>query len=490
MNAFGFSDNNRETTVLGEPSGEPPGETLDKNNFSNMKILKSIYDESFDVANEFFKEGFNSNSEETKQNVDEEFDDELIEGMKSRRKRRKSRRKKSKSRRKKDRDMFDIIGWIVAKTKSTFNDEQLIKQVLHSLFVTFLSFLIAHNWYSNFFTNQSYFRVEPVLKSENTLIKYFTNYVVSIVVSVESFLMCKIPGYFNTLIGTAIFGKRSIFFIILMMSLSFVPYFLAQLMSIYEFLKSETIKLFGVLRNYNKSPVGLRNFIRDLISKFFSYIFLFKGNPFISGFIGILFVSEYIRDLIPDFEFIVNSSIFYKIYLVLKFAIFYQPTVAFSSLALTVYFLYFSVLRLPKINGIFGIFREMSKNTEDMNKDKINFSFNESIEKLLNFIAENLHQIILLFIIKQNFPNILKIDSTLFKTVFIILIIVGILTLLYSILEKHGIGKDEKHEIEKTMEIVSQEFEQNLTESNAKPPVSTTFDEFMLQSLYKPYNKI
>ena len=588
MNAFGFSDNKKVNMETLKVSSE----TIDKNNFSNMKLLKSIYDESFDVANEFFQEGFKSKpksnsqkesdkkkadakaaAEKAKQSAkevedakrkvedakkdsdrkveeaekdvadakqdakeakedakeateeandaeevaavegddegfedgdgddegfedgdDEGFEDDLIEGMKSKSKSKKiaikTKSKSKKSMGSTGKNQFDVIAWAVNKAKGTINDEQMIKTVLNSLFVTFLSFLIAHNWYSNFFTNQSYFRIEPMLKSDNTLIHYFTNYIVGIVVSVESFLMSKIPGYFNSLIDTAIFGKRSIFFIILMMSLSFVPYFLAQIMSIYGFLKSETIKLIGVIRNYNKSPVGLRNFIRDFISKIFSYIFLFKGNPMISGIIGLLFVSEYIKDLIPDFQFIVNSSIFYKIYLVLKFAIFYQPNVAFSSLVLTVYFFYFSVLRLPKINGIGGIFREMSANNEHMNKEKIKFSFSESIEKIINFIVENLNQIILLFIIKQNFPNVLKMDSTILKIVFIVLGIIAILRLLYSVLEKNGIGKEEKHEIEKNIEIVSQEFEKSIAESNAKSYVSTSFDEFMLQNMYKPYNKI
>ena len=210
----------------------------------------------------------------------------------------------------------------------------------------------------------------------------------------------------------------------------------------------------------------------------------------ISGIIGLLFVSEYIKDLIPDFQFIVNSSIFYKIYLVLKFAIFYQPNVAFSSMILTFYFFYFSVLRLPKINGIGGIFREMSANNEHMNKEKIKFSFSESIEKIINFLVENVNQIILLFIIKQNFPNVLKMDSTILKIAFIALGIIAIIKILYSVLEKNGIGKEEKREIEKNIEIVSEEFEKSVAESNAKPPVSTSFDEFLLQNLYKPYNKI
>lgn len=466
-----------------------------KEEANDAEEIAAVEDEGFENEDEGFE-----NDDEGFDDEDEGFDDDdLIEGMKSKKIKKskkiaiksKSKSKKSKgSKGSKGKNSFDIIAWVVNKAKGTINDEQMIKQVLNSLFVTFLSFLIAHNWYSNFFTNQSYFRVESMLKSENTFIQYFTEYIVNIVITIETFLMCKIPGYLNTLKDTAIFGKRTLFFIILMTSLSFVPYFLAQLMAIYEYLKAQAIKLYFVIQNYNKSPVGLRNYIRDLISNLFNYIFLFKGNAFISGIIGFMFFIEFVKSMISQYEFIMQKPILLGIYNLFKFAIFYQPTVAFSSLILTVYFLYFSVFRLPKINGIGGIFREMSQNAEDMNKEKIKFSFNESIEKLINFIAENVHQIVLLFIIKQNFPNVLKMDSTILKIVFIALIVIAILKLLYSVLEKNGIGKEEKRVLESNIEIVSQEFEKSIAESNAKPPVSTSFDEFMLQTLYRPYNKI
>jgi hypothetical protein len=555
MSAFGFSDNKKvNMESLKVPKELSVLQTIDKNNFSNMKLLKSIYDDSFDVANDFFKEGFKSKSkkesdkkkadakkaaekakqsardvEEAKRKVDEakkESDkkveeakkdvedakedakeakeeaneakeeandaeeiaavegDDLIEGMKSK----KSKSKKSaKSKGSKGKNSFDIIAWAVNKAKGTINDEQIIKSVLNTLFVTFLSFLIAHNWYSNFLTNQSYFRIENILKSENTFIQYFTEYIVNIVITIETFLMCKIPGYLNTLKDTQIFGKRSVFYIILMASLSFVPYFLAQLMAMYEYLKAQAIKLFFVIQNYNKSPVGLRNYIRDLISNFFSFIFLFKGNPFISGIIGFLFFVEFVKSLISQYEFIIQKPILLGIYNVFKFAIFYQPTVAFSSLILTAYFLYFSVFRLPIINGIGGIFREMFKNAEDMNKEKIKFSFSESIEKIINFIVDNFHQIVLLFILKQNFPIILNMDSVIAKFIFIALVVIGVLKLLYSILEKKGIGIEEKRVLESNIEIVSKELERSITESNAKPPSITLQDDFMLKNLYQLY---
>ena len=47
MNAFRFSDKFNDLTAINLSE-------LEKNNFSNMQLLKSIYDDSFDVANDFF----------------------------------------------------------------------------------------------------------------------------------------------------------------------------------------------------------------------------------------------------------------------------------------------------------------------------------------------------------------------------------------------------------------------------------------------------
>ncbi len=122
-----------------------------------------------------------------------------------------------------------------------------------------------------------------------------------------------------------------------------------------------------------------------------------------------------------------------------------------------------------------------------MNKEKIKISFSESIEKIINFIVENFHQIVLLYILKQNFPIILNMDSVIVKFIFIALVVIGVLKLLYSILEKKGIGIEEKRVLESNIEIVSKEFERNITESNAKPPTIISQDDFMLKNIYKLY---
>ena len=209
-------------------------ETLDKNNFKDMKLLKSIHDESFDIANEFFsskKEGFEDDDEEGFENDDEDegFEEEGVEGMKS--------KSKSKSKKKKItyQTNFDIIGWAVEKAKGTKNDVQLVKNILNSLFVTFLSFLIAHNWYYTFFINPTSFRFEDSLSflKENEFIHFFTMYIVQIVKTIEEFIMVSIPGKLDFLMTITPFGRRSIFYFIFSFSLGTVPYFLKQIKSIF-----------------------------------------------------------------------------------------------------------------------------------------------------------------------------------------------------------------------------------------------------------------
>ena len=61
MSNSGFSNVEHKETL------KVPSDTIDKNNFTNMKLLKSIYDESFDIANEFFsnkKEGFEDDDDD------------------------------------------------------------------------------------------------------------------------------------------------------------------------------------------------------------------------------------------------------------------------------------------------------------------------------------------------------------------------------------------------------------------------------------------
>lgn len=609
MNAFRFSDNFNDSTALKMSE-------LEKNNFSNMQLLKSIYDDSFDVANDFFRgdvEGFKSKSsakkvfeqtktaakkadknakasakkvndakkkvdaakkdaaktvEDAKQDVEDaekdadeakeeakeaneeaedaeevavvdegdgeekfanysdgegfdsdnnsDSDEGPIEGMKSKKKKKSSKKKSSSKKNKGSKypeiiPSPDLIGWAVQKAKGTKNDETMVKNILNSLFVTFLSFLIAHNWYYTFFVNPTKFRFDDTFSflSENDFTHFFTIYIVQIVTTIETFIMESIPGKFNFVMENTPFGKRSIFFFILSASLASVPYFLKQLKSIFEYLRNQINRLINVIRNYNKSPVGLRNYIHDLISKFFNSILLFKGNALLSGVIGIIFVVKYMKNIMVDhskgiienatevipsfFTKLLSGTIFYIIFLVFKFAMFYQPTIAFSSFIITAYMFYFSIVRLPKINGIGGAFIAVTENNKHMNDGRVMFKldvfskFKNGIEDALRFIMQNSHQIILLFTLKANIGNLLKIESKTFKTTLLTGGIAGVFKLLYSVLEKYGIGESEVKELGNEFQELSKEIQENIEKPDLKKIPNA---ETMFERIYKPYKSV
>jgi hypothetical protein len=603
MNALQFSDNLKDLTAIKLSE-------LEKNNFSNMKMLKSIYDDSFDVANDFFRggaEGFKSSPkkafeqtktaakkadknakasakkvneakkkvdaakkdadktvEDAKQDVedaekdadeaneeaneaneavenaeevavvaegdeedkDEEFanyndsdsdsenegfDNGSIEGMKSKKK---SSKKSSKNKGSKYPETIpspDLIGWAVQKAQGTKNDETMVKNILNSLFVTFLSFLIAHNWYYTFFVNPTKFRFEDTFSflSENDFTHFFTIYIVQIVTTIETFIMESIPGKFNFVMENTPFGKRSIFFFILSASLASVPYFLKQVKSIFEYLRNQINRLIDVIRNYNKSPVGLRNYIHDIISKFFNSILLFKGNAQLSSLIGIIFVMKYMKNVIVDhskgfienatevipsfFTKLLSGTIFYIIFLVFKFAMFYQPTIAFSSFIITAYMFYFSIVRLPKINGIGGAFIAVSENNKHMNDGRVLFKldvfskFQNGIEDALRFIMQNSHQIIILFTLKSNIGRIINVESKTFKTLLLTGGIAGVFKLLYSVLEKYGIGNSEVKELSNEFQELSKEIQENIEKTDLKKIPNA---ETMFERIYKPYKSV
>ena len=447
-------------------------------------------------------------------------DDEYIEGMKNKKKSsgkkksgssKKGKKGSSKKKGKKYPETvpsFDLIGWAVKKAQGTKNDEKMVKNILNILFVASLSFLIAHNWYYTFFVNPTKFRLENAFSflSENEFTHFFAIYVVQIVKSIDTFIMESIPGKFDFIIGNTPFGKRSVFYFILSVSLGTVPYFLKQLKSIFEYLRNQTNRLIHVIQNYNKSPVGLRDFIHDIISKGFNSIFSFKGNALLSGIIGVLFVTKYMGNMVIDhskgfvenateviptfFAKLLSGSIFYIIYLIFKFAIFYQPTIAFSSAIITAYLFYFSIVRLPKINGFGETFSVMSENIKHMNDGKVLFDrdlfskFKNGVEDALRFIMENAHQIIMLFVLKNTVGNILNMNSKIAKTTFLSLGIFACLFLLFSILEKYGVGKSEVAELKTEINTLSKEIKQNI---DAPPEIKSTN---MFERIYKPYKSV
>jgi uncharacterized membrane protein (DUF106 family) len=157
---------------------------------------------------------------------------------------------------------------------------------------------------------------------------------------------------------------------------------------------------------------------------------------------------------------------------------------------------YFSILRLPKINGIFGTFSAISENNRLMNDGKVLFDldvfskFKNGIEDALRFIMQNSHQIILLFTLKANIGRIINIESKTFKMVMLGLGITGTLTILYSVLEKYGIGKSEVKELGNEFEELSKEIKENIEIIEKQDLKKTSGIETMFERIYKPYKSV
>jgi len=341
-------------------------------------------------------------------------------------------------------------------------------------------------------------------------------YIVQIVIAIEQFIMVSIPGKLDFLMTITPFGRRSIFYFIFSFSLGTVPYFLKQIKSIFLYFEKQIVQLIKILINYKNAPGELGKFIRDTISKLFNSIFAFKGNPALSPLIGVIFVMKFMENMVIDhakgiienatsvipafFAKLLAGSIFYIIYIFFKFAMFYQPTIAFSSLIITVYFFYFSIVRLPTINGLGGAFSTVAENNKHMNDGRVVFKhdlvsgFKNNIEEVLKFFTNNAHQIIMLFALKTNFIHLFNMESKFFKTTFAIAGITAAVKLLFSIFVKYGIGSEETQELGKEIVNLTAEIQANFEASNTNDAESKTTDsneyESMFDRIYKPYKSV
>ena len=432
---------------------------IDKNILEKMKLLNSDYVDSIHT----FAEGFSNDDDDDE--LDEGFsndDEDLIEGMKS--------NSKPKAKTPEFIPKIDTIEYLIKKAGGSSKDVSIAKKILTMLFATFLSFLIAHNWYSNFFTHPVRERLSDSLSGlqSNQFIDYISTYVVQLVSSIDDYLMVKIPNKVRQLSNTsAYFGRRTVFYLFLSVSLGLVPYFLGQISIIIEYIRKELNSLINVIRNYTANPVGLRNYFHDLVNTFFNQIFLFKGNPVLSSILGISYLMVFISNIVADqtkgiienvFSIIPASmtklatgNIFYLIYLLFKFAMFYQPTIAFSSFIITAYMFYYSIMKTG-IKNIYSLYKE---NDAHMNDGRVAFktelfaNFQNKIESFLKVVTNNFHEIVLFFSIRQHFADMFSLSSNFLKTVFLGPGIISVFKIIYSVLEKYGIGKEEMESVAK-----------------------------------------
>jgi hypothetical protein len=496
---------------------------LEKMKLLNSDYVDSIYtfaegfsDDNDDNDDEGFADDNDDNddegfSDDNDDNDDEGFsDDELdnsVEGMKS----------KSKSKSPPDPEFIpkiDMIDYLIRKAGGSSKDVSIAKKILTMLFTTFLSFLIAHNWYSNFFTYPVTERLSHKFSSlkENEFIDYISTYVVQLVSIIDEYVMVKIPTKVKEFTNTsAYFGRRTVFYVFISVSLGLISFFLRQFSMIIEYIRKELNKLINVIRNYASNPVGLRNYFRDLINAAFNQIFLFKGNPVLSSILGISYLMVFTSNIIADktkgiFENVFNiipasmtklaaGNIFYLIYLVFKFAMFYQPTIAFSSFIVTIYFFYYSIMK----TGIKSLYSLYQENDANMNDGRVAFktelfgNFQNGIENFLKVITNNFHEIVWFFSIRRNFADMFTLSSNYLKTLFLGPGIMAIFKIIYHVLSKYGIGTEELNavsqgisEINKNVDFtnyIEKKFEKEEDPNQAKEH----FFANMFEKIYHPY---
>ena len=482
---------------------------MDKKIMEKMNLLNSDYVNSLDTFVEGFSNDADNDDEEGFSDDDEEgfSDDEGVEGMKS----------KSKSSIFNSSELIpriDIISDLIKKAGGSNEDVNITKKIITMLFTTFLAFLIAHNWYANYFTNPVKERLSDNFSSlkENEFTHYLSTYVVQMVTTIDEYVMVKIPKRIREFINTSEYiGRRSVFYVFLSLAMGMVPFFLEQLSIIFEYIRIQINEIVNVFKQYKKNPIEIRNYFRDKVKAAFDKIFLFKGNEVLSSILGISYIMVFISNIVADqtkgifenvFSIIPSSmtklaagNIFYLIYVIFKFAMFYQPTIAFSSFIITIYVFYYSVMK----TGISGMYSLYKTNDAHINDGRVAFksdvfaTFKNGVEGFLKAIHNNFHEIVWFFSIRKNFSDMFKLSTNFLKTAFLGPGIIAVLKIVYSVLSKYGIGTEEMNDVAKGVaeinsqidvnDYVSKKFEKDNEPSTAKEKFFTN----MFDKIYNPY---
>lgn len=170
---------------------------------------------------------------------------------------------------------------------------------------------------------------------------------------------------------------------------------------------------------------------------------------------------------------------------------FYQPTIAFSSFIVTAYLFYFSIVRLPTINGLGGSFAAASANIDHMNDGKVMFKpeltsgWKTNVEDVLKFVTDNAHQFVIFSALTSNFKHLFQFDSAVLKFTLAIGGTFGVAGVIFSVLKKYGIGNEEKQELDKQIVNLTIEIKKNL-----ETPVSNNEYHDMFEKIYSKYETI
>lgn len=351
-------------------------------------------------------------------------------------------------------------------------DDALIQSIMVSLFSLFITLYVSYNWYFNLTEGFSK-RIKFYEKFDVVNYMYFfSEYFYKIVKFFDSTISIKIPDLVKTMKGS-FFKERSIFILILFISHYAVESIISLVMRVFQYVKTfaETGKLNIWELLYD--PKNTNIYITLL---FVFYVIEGIISSFTSGYANKAMneldpsnkSSESTVDPSDSFkasmtEFKIAHPLSYLIIILIRVAIVYGPTVAFSSTLFFLYFKFYSLFGIPYYlkfnsdpidesnlyNGVregsfLDIFRRihaiMNANHvfTEIKEEPEGFEWVRSkVEWVSRLFFNNLPFLIMFFGLIKSVPSILNIYSPMYKWTGIGLISFFSLALIKIMLEEN-----------------------------------------------------
>ena len=340
-------------------------------------------------------------------------------------------------------------------------DNALIQSIMVSLFSLFITLYVSYNWYFNLTEGFSK-RIKFYEKFDVVNYMYFfSEYFYKIVKFFDSTISIKIPSFVKTLKGS-FFKERSIFILIFFISHYAVKSIISLVMRVYRYINTfaETGKLNVLKLLYDPKSTNI------YITLLFVY-YVIEGiiSSFTSGYANKAMneldpssdesgkstvdpstVDESTVDPSDSFkasmtEFKIAHPLSYLIIILIRIAIVYGPTVAFSSTLFFLYFKFYALFGIPYYlkfnsdpidesnlyNGVReGSFLDMFRRIHAvMNANHVFTEIKDEpegfnwigskVEWISRLFFNNLPFLILFFGLIKSVPSILKIYSPMYK---------------------------------------------------------------------------
>ncbi len=328
-------------------------------------------------------------------------------------------------------------------------DNALIKSIIISLFSLFITLYVSYNWYFNLTEGFSK-RIKFYEKFDVVNYMYFfSEYFYKIVKFFDSTISIKVPNLVKTLKGS-FFKERSIFILIFFISHYAVKSIISLVMRVFKYVKtfSETGKLNVWKLLYDPKSTNIYmtllfvGFVIEGIISSFTSAYANKAMNELDPST----VDESTVDPSDSFkasmtEFKIAHPLSYLIIILIRVAIVYGPTVAFSSSLFFLYFKFYSLFGIPYYlkfnsdpidksnlyNGVregsfLDIFRRIhaimnAKHVfTEIKEEPEGFEWVRSkLELVSRLFFNNLPFLIMFFGLIKSVPSILKIYSPIYK---------------------------------------------------------------------------